>query len=231
MPNGDPTCSGPTGLLNRRRRSASLRRSVPASRASMQATSLDQTEKEIFVVVSNSGCRDPAPTLACWPVHAQAPRVEPFSRTKDKSRSTEVRRCRCVALAHRTCSGSPGPRGHRRWGRFERRASRSDHNYDFTSSECCDLCGNWIASLDFRGSIVPFLSKALAKLALPSVCPCQLPISRAVSMGRRNTNWKPPCRVSTTKSRRPSPPPAVAPAPDARESFPPGDNSCCSPVP
>jgi len=50
----------------------------------MQATGRDQTEKEIFVVVGNSGCHDPAPTLACRPVHAQAPRVEHFSRTKDK---------------------------------------------------------------------------------------------------------------------------------------------------
>jgi hypothetical protein len=36
------------------------------------------------VVVGNSWCRDPAPNLACRPVHAQAPRVEPFSRAKDK---------------------------------------------------------------------------------------------------------------------------------------------------
>jgi len=101
----------------------------------------------------------------------------PFQEPKSKSSSTQVRSCRCVALAHRTCSGSPGPRGHRRWGRFGRSASFSDHNCSFTSSECCDLCGHWIDSLDSRGGIFPSLSKALAKLAQPSVDPCQLPIS------------------------------------------------------
>src|SRR6266436_6678398 len=79
----------------------------------MQATGRDQTEKEIFVVVGNSGCHDPAPTLACWPVHAQAPRVEPFSGTKGNPRSTQVGSCCYVAVAHRTCSGSLGPRSHR----------------------------------------------------------------------------------------------------------------------
>ena len=167
MPSGDPTCSGPTGLLNRRRLSVRQRRSVFASRGSMQASRREQNEKEIFVVVGNSGCHAPAPTLACWPVHAQAPRVEPFSRTKCNPRSTQVGSCGYVALAHRTCSGSLGPRSHRCWGQFGRTDSLSDHNCDFTCSECCDLCGNWIDSLDFRGSIFPFLSKALAKLALP----------------------------------------------------------------
>src|SRR6266853_2571230 len=98
----------------------------------MQAISRDQTEKEVFVVVGNSGCHAPAPTPACWAIHAEAPRVEPFSRTKDKPSSTQVSSCRCVALAHRTCSGNPGPRGHRRWGRFGRSASLNDHNYGFT---------------------------------------------------------------------------------------------------
>ena len=159
------------------------RRLVLLSRGSMQATSRDQTEEEISVVVGNSGRHDPAPTLACWSVYAQAPRVGPFSRTKDKPSATQVRSCRYVALAHRSCSGSAGPRGHRRWGRFGRSASLSRHNWDFTSSECCDLCGNWIDSLDFRGSIFQFLSPALAKLALTSANPCQLP------MKSRNGCW------------------------------------------
>ena len=42
---------------------------------------------------------------------------------------------------------------------------------DFNSSECCGLCGNWIDSLAFPGSIFPFLSTALAKVALASVQP------------------------------------------------------------
>jgi len=132
----------------------------------MQASSREQNEKEIFVVVGNRRCRDPAPTLASRPVHAQASRVGPFSRTKGKPSSTQVRSCRCVALAHRSCSGGAGPRGHGRWGRFGRSVSLSDHNWNFTSSECRDLCGDWIGSLDSRGGIFPFLSKALAKLAL-----------------------------------------------------------------
>ena len=140
----------------------------------MQASRREQNEKEIFVVVGNRRPRDSAPTLASGPVHAQAPRVAPFSRTKDKPSATQVRSCRCVALAHRSCGGSAGPGGHRRWGRFGRSASLSDHNWDFTSSECCDLCGNWIDSLDFRGGIFPFLSKALAKLVLPSAGLLQL---------------------------------------------------------
>src|SRR5882762_6037778 len=127
----------------------------------MQATGRDQTEKEIFVVVGNSGCHDPAPNLACYPVH-KAPRVEPFSRRKPSP--TQVRSCRCGALAHRNCSGPPGLDGDGLWGRFE--SELSDHNCDFNSSECCDLCGNWIDSLAFPGSIFPFLSTAPAKLAL-----------------------------------------------------------------
>jgi len=121
----------------------------------MQAISRDQTEEKIFVVVGNSGCHDPAPTLACCPVHAQAS-------------PTRVRSCRCVALARRNCSGIPGHGGHRLWGRFER-SDFSDPNCDFNSSECCDLCGNWIDALDFR--IFPVLSTALAKLALASAFP------------------------------------------------------------
>ena len=113
----------------------------------MQARSRGQTEKEIFVVVGNCGCHDPAPTRACWPVHAQVPRVDLFSRTKEKPSSTEVRRCRYVSLARRIYSGIPGPRGHRLWGRPERSASRNHHTYGFTSSECCDLRWNWIDSL------------------------------------------------------------------------------------
>jgi hypothetical protein len=144
----------------------------------MQAISRDQTEKEIFVVVGNSGRHAPAPTLACWAIHAEAPRVEPFSRTKGKPSSAQVRSCRYVVLAHRTCSGSPGTRGHRRWGRFGRSASLSNHTCGFTSSECCGLCGYWIDSLVFWGSIFLFLSKATAKLVLPSVNPSQLPISQ-----------------------------------------------------
>src|SRR5712664_3518055 len=143
----------------------------------MQAIGRDQTEKEIFVVVGNSGCHDPAPTLAFWPVHAQAPRVEPFSRTKGNPHSTQVGSCCYVAVAHRTCSGSLGPRSHRCGGQFGRTDSLSDHNCDFTCYECCDLRRNWIDSLDFRGSIFPFLSTALAKLALALVNPYQLPIS------------------------------------------------------
>jgi hypothetical protein len=130
------------------------------------------------VVVGNSGCHDPAPTLACWPVHAQAPRVESFSRTKGNPRSTQVSSCGYVALAHRSCSGCLGPRSHRCWRQFGRTDSLSDHNCDFTCSECCDLCGNWIDSLDFRGSIFPFLSTALARLVRLQLNPCQLPISR-----------------------------------------------------
>jgi len=197
MPSGDPTCSGPTGLLNRRRLSVRQRRSVFASRGSMQVTSRDQAEKEIFVVVGNRRCRDPAATLASRPVHAQAPRVGPFSRTKDKPSSTQVRSCRCVALAYRTCSGSPGPRGHRRWGRFGRRASLSDHNCSFTSSECCDLCGNWIDSLDFRGGIFPFLSKALAKLALPSAVSGFVSAGRAPTPNARKLLARPPSAALT----------------------------------
>ena len=82
MPNGDPTCSGPTELLNRRRLSVRQRRSVFASRGSMQVTSRDQAEKEIFVVVGNSGCHAPAPTLACWAIHAEAPEWNPFQEPK-----------------------------------------------------------------------------------------------------------------------------------------------------
>ena len=85
-------------------------------RGSMQAISRDQAEKEIFEVVGSSGSHGPAPTLACWAVHAEAPGVEPFSRSKDEPSSTQVRSCRCVALAYRTYSGSPCSRGHRRWG-------------------------------------------------------------------------------------------------------------------
>ena len=48
----------------------------------MQATGRDQTEKEIFVVVGNSGCHDPAPTLACWAVHAETPEWNPFEEPK-----------------------------------------------------------------------------------------------------------------------------------------------------
>src|SRR5215470_11869196 len=75
-------------LLARPRLSAGQRRSVIASRGSMQATNHDQTEKEIFVVVGNRGCHLPAPDLADWAVHAQAPRVEPFSGSKDQPGST-----------------------------------------------------------------------------------------------------------------------------------------------
>ena len=39
------------------------------------------------------------------------------------------------------------------------------HNCGFTSSECCDLCGNWIDTLVFWGNIFQSLLKALAKLA------------------------------------------------------------------
>ena len=122
-------------------------------RGSIEAISRDEIKKEIFVVVGNSGYYDPAPTLACWAVHAQAPCVEPFSRTKDKSSSTQTRSCRYAALAHGTRSGSPSSRGHRWWGRSGSRAPVSDHNYGFTSSECCDLCGNWIGTLVFGGDI------------------------------------------------------------------------------
>jgi hypothetical protein len=93
-----------------------------------QAISRDQTAEEIFVVVGNSGCRGPTPIFACCSVHAQAPRVEPFSRaTKDKSSSASGRRCRYFALACRICRGIPGPRGHRRWGRFGRSDSLNNH--------------------------------------------------------------------------------------------------------
>jgi hypothetical protein len=131
------------------------------------ATSHDQTKEEIFVVVGNSGCRGPTPIFACWPVRAQAPRVEPFSRTtKDKPNSAGVRRYRCFALARRICRGIPGPRGHRCWRRFGRSATLNNHISGFTSSECCNLFGNWIDTLVFWRSIFQFLSKAFAGLGL-----------------------------------------------------------------
>lgn len=43
---------------------------VETCRGSIQAINRDHTEKEIFVVVGNSGCHDPASALACWAVHA-----------------------------------------------------------------------------------------------------------------------------------------------------------------
>src|SRR6266478_777092 len=92
----------------------------------MRAILHDQTEKEILMVVGNSGCHSPAPTVACWPVHAQALRVEPFSRTKNKPSPTKVRRNRYVALARRICSAIPGPRGYGRWRRRGCSASCND---------------------------------------------------------------------------------------------------------
>jgi hypothetical protein len=154
-------------------------------RGSMQAISRDQTAEEIFVVVGNSGCRGTTPIFACWSVHAQAPRVGPFSRTsKDKPSSASVRRCRYFALARWICRGIPGSRGHRRWKRFGRSDFLDKHISGFTSSECCNLYGNWIDILVFWRSIFQFLSKAFARLGLYSQpaeirCTnvCQLPIS------------------------------------------------------
>src|SRR5690349_5982266 len=111
VPNGDPTATGATGAV--------------IACESQAVTKL----KKIFVVVGNSGCHDPAPTLACCPVRAEA-RVEPFSRNKDKPSPTRVRSCRCDALARRNCGGIPGDGGHRLWGRFER-SDFSDPNCDF----------------------------------------------------------------------------------------------------
>jgi len=172
-------------VLHRPVELAALIRHWETCRGSMQAISRGQTEKEISVVVGNSGCHDPAPIVACWPVHAQTPRVEPISRTKDKPSSREVRRCRCVALSRRICSRIAGPRGRRLRERRWRNTSRNDRNHSFNSFEWCDISGNWIDSLVFWGSIFQFLSKTLVKLALSSQstgipCPnvCQLLISR-----------------------------------------------------
>ena len=164
-----------------------------------QTISRDQTAEEIFVVVCNSGCRGPTPIFACWSVHAQAPRVEPFSRaTKDKSSSASGRRCRYFALACRICRGIPGPRGHRRWGRFGRSDSLNNHFSGFTSSECCNLCGNWIDALVFAKTIFQFLSKAFARLrsvfatgryflALPCTNVCQLLVCHVT--GNLKSTW------------------------------------------
>ncbi len=143
-----------------------LTRHWETCRGSMQAINRDQTKEEIFVVVGNSGCRGPTHIFACWPVHAQAPGLEPFSSTtKDKPNSAGVRRYRCFTLAHRSCRGIPGPRGDRRRRRFGRSTTLNNHISGFTSSECRNLFGNWIDTLVFWRSIFQFLSKAFAGLA------------------------------------------------------------------
>jgi hypothetical protein len=152
----------------------------------MQAISRDQTE-EIFVVVGNSGCRGSTFIFACWSVHAQAPRVEPFSRTtKDKPNPASIRRCCYCALARRNCRGIPGPRGHRRWGRFGRSDSLNNYISGFTCSEFCNLWGHWIDTLVFSRTIFQFLSKAFARLR--SVATKQVFLAQCVSTLGKSEN-------------------------------------------
>jgi len=137
------------------------------SRGSMQAISVTKLKKKYLWSWAIAGVVGPLIFLLVGLFAPKPPEWDPFQEartTKDKPNSTGVRRHHCFALARRICRGIPGPRGHRRWRRFGRRATLNNHISGFTSSECCNLFGNWIDTLVFWRSIFRFLSKAFARL-------------------------------------------------------------------